>query len=455
MSLPDPGGQTERKSLFRIRRSRRGPADKRRPGLRPELEPVEDRRLLSGYTVTDLGTHFPNAIHDVGQIVGGDRSGAFLRDSNGVVTTLDPNGNAFDLNNPDANGNFQVVGLTGSGQNLFLWDRATGEHVSPITLSTTHFASISKSGVVVVGGYLPGGPGTSTTHAFIWTDLNGDHVVGAGEFQDLHALLTTDSAGNSAATAVIDATSAVPHLQVIANATVPGGGWNSAFVLTDLDHDGFHSAGEKTPLASGGGETQAFAINDVGQVAGYTGGNAVVWQNGRVTKKIGQFNKGTPVPTGINHGGQVVGWGVGTGFAQLAWTCTGTGKIQDLNGLIPTNSGWTLSEARCINVDGLIVGQGFTSGAQHGFLLTPTSATTVAAATSVAGLTDARTSGLAAVSPTVQPPLPRAVAPRSAPGPQGLPILIPSNPATDEDLASLATALIRYGTRRPRAWFGI
>ena len=82
-------------------------------------------------------------------------------------------------------------------------------------------------------------------------------------------MLTTDSSGDSIATAVIDATSAVPHLQIIANATVPGGcGWCSAFVLTDLYHDGFQSAGEKTSLASSGGGTQAFAINDVGKVVG-------------------------------------------------------------------------------------------------------------------------------------------------------------------------------------------
>jgi hypothetical protein len=415
---------------------------------------VEDRCLLSSYTVTDLGTHFPSAINDLGQVVGGDSSGAFLRDSNGVVTTLDPNGDAFDLNIPDATGNFQVVGETGSGQNLFLWDRFTGEHVSSIAVSGNfgaHFVSISDSGVVV-GDYLPGGPGTSTTHAFIWRDVNNDHVVETGEFQDLHALLTTDSSGNSVATAVIDATSTIPHLQIIANATVPGGGWNSAFVLTDLYHDGFQSAGEKTPLASSGGETQALAINDLGQVAGYTGGNAVVWQNGRITKKLGQFNKGTPAPTGINHGGQVVGWGGGsTGLDDRAWVWTGSGKIQDLNGLIPTNSGWTLEQATGINAGGMIVGQGPTSGAQHGFLLTPTSAPAATAATSAAHHTDAKASGVAPVGTAVQSPLPRAVAPPSTPGPQGFPIPIPLTPATDQDLTLLATELIRSGKKRP--WY--
>src|SRR5262245_25247362 len=38
-------------------RTRRLPPTKRRPGFRPELEPVEDRRLLSAYNLPiDLGT---------------------------------------------------------------------------------------------------------------------------------------------------------------------------------------------------------------------------------------------------------------------------------------------------------------------------------------------------------------------------------------------------------------
>jgi probable HAF family extracellular repeat protein len=363
--------------------------------FRPAVEPVEDRCLLSGYTITDLGTQFPRAINNHGQVVGFGPSGSFLRDSNGVVTTIDPNGDAFDLNNPDASGNVQVVGETGSGQDLFLWDQSTGEHVSSISVSTLFGnkpVSISNSGVVV-GDYLTS---TGKTHAFVWKDQNGDGVVQSGEFQDLHNLLTTDSSGASIATAVIDATSAVPHLQVVANATVAGRGWQSSFVLTDLNDDGdFLDAGEKTALASKGGETQAFTINDVGQVAGYTGGNAVIWQNGAITKKLGQFNKGTPIPTGINHGGQVVGWGGGaSGQDVRAWVWTGSGSIQDLNSLLPGGSGWTkLENAWGINDAGMIVGQGqLTAGVEHGFLLTPTSAPSSATSTALPSFADAKTS---------------------------------------------------------------
>jgi probable HAF family extracellular repeat protein len=44
----------------------------------------------------------------------------------------------------------------------------------------------------------------------------------------------------------------------------------------------------------------------------------------------------------------------------------------DLNNMIVTNAGWTLSEAKAISDNGQIVGLAIsTTGAQHAFLLTP------------------------------------------------------------------------------------
>jgi hypothetical protein len=45
--------------------------------------------------------------------------------------------------------------------------------------------------------------------------------------------------------------------------------------------------------------------------------------------------------------------------------------MRDLNSLIPSNSGWSLTIATSINVRGQITGQGTINGEQHGFLLTP------------------------------------------------------------------------------------
>src|SRR5262245_14757278 len=52
-----PSDPSERTPLPRPRRPPQGPPGKRRSGFRPELEPVEDRCLLSSYNVPiDLGT---------------------------------------------------------------------------------------------------------------------------------------------------------------------------------------------------------------------------------------------------------------------------------------------------------------------------------------------------------------------------------------------------------------
>jgi hypothetical protein len=62
----------------------------------------------------------------------------------------------------------------------------------------------------------------------------------------------------------------------------------------------------------------------------------------------------------------VVGW---SGYAAFVWSREK--GMQDLNTLIPSNSGWTLTMATAINVRGQITGEGDINGQQHGFLLTP------------------------------------------------------------------------------------
>ena len=52
-------------------------------------------------------------------------------------------------------------------------------------------------------------------------------------------------------------------------------------------------------------------------------------------------------------------------------TVTHANNMRDLNGLIPSGSGWVLTEARDINDSGRIVGTGWRNGEQRGFLLTP------------------------------------------------------------------------------------
>ena len=77
------------------------------------------------------------------------------------------------------------------------------------------------------------------------------------------------------------------------------------------------------------------------------------------------------VATGINNSGQAVGYSVdSSGMAAFLWTSSS--GMQDLNSLIPTTSGWHLTESTGINDSGEICGYGVNpSGQAHTFLLTP------------------------------------------------------------------------------------
>lgn len=77
---------------------------------------------------------------------------------------------------------------------------------------------------------------------------------------------------------------------------------------------------------------------------------------------------------GINDSGQVVGWSQKEGSSNsthraFLWE---NGVMYDLNNLISNYPSWSLREAYDINNTGQIVGVGWnSSGQQHGFLLTP------------------------------------------------------------------------------------
>jgi probable HAF family extracellular repeat protein len=72
----------------------------------------------------------------------------------------------------------------------------------------------------------------------------------------------------------------------------------------------------------------------------------------------------------LNDLGEVVGSADNTFGAQRAFLYSG-GVMVDLNSLLPPGSAWQLLEATGINDSGQIVGNGIFNGQTHGFLLTP------------------------------------------------------------------------------------
>src|SRR5271165_390101 len=170
--------------------------------------------------------------------------------------------------------------------------------------------------------------------------------------------------------------------QVVGFSDLTGGGyhgfiWSKATGMQDLG------------TLPGGGGSSASAINDSGQVAGGSDcgtacQHAVLWSSVKHSITDLGVLPGASFSSafGINNHGVVVGSSGYISNADHAFVWTSTGGMQDLNNLIPQNSGWSLQYAFAINDNGQIAGFGDLNGQERGFLLTPIAAASLAPAKS-------------------------------------------------------------------------
>ncbi len=128
----------------------------------------------------------------------------------------------------------------------------------------------------------------------------------------------------------------------------------------------------------GGDESWAYAINNAGQVAGTSSSLSIDTHAFLFTDVTGLADLGTlggyvSRAFALNDAGNVVGTAQDGANAMRAFAWTLAGGMRDLNEFIPVNSGWVLTEARGINANGQIVGNGLLNGQPRAFLLTPNS----------------------------------------------------------------------------------
>lgn len=405
-----------RKRLFRIPPTSRRTA----PTTRPALEALEDRCLLSGYSVTDLGTlggpnSSPAGINNAGEVVGTadthnyyvvigtTDSGKKVRDKVyqqepflwAPTTANGTKGAMFDIGNDvgyynsasGINGSGQAVGTAQTNSGLaFLWNpsiaNGTSGSLFGLGSGTDEAGGINTQGQVAGMFTLSSGE----EHAFLWTPTTANGATGS--LIDLGTVSTVTGNNFSYATGINDSGEVVGTDVAGATIGVTSTVGSAAFLysngqMIDLGHLGGSGVGEYS---------QAAAINSYGQVVGdsYTGNgtDAFLWTpttpNGTTGTMIdlgsldnGAFPASNPSTAyAINAAGQVVGESATSNGAIHAflWTPTTpngtTGSMIDLDASVGSKS-FTLYSATGINDLGQIVGQS-NNGA---VLLTPTSPT--------------------------------------------------------------------------------
>ncbi len=128
----------------------------------------------------------------------------------------------------------------------------------------------------------------------------------------------------------------------------PGGAWNQ--------HGFLWEDGVMTDLGSLGVWSEAWGINERGQIVGYTdspiGAQACLWENGSVYPLGFLGPPGWSIAVAVNNAGTVVGWSTTDAGPQHAYRWS-DGSMEDLGAL---GGGYPQSLAKAINDRGMIVG---------------------------------------------------------------------------------------------------
>jgi probable HAF family extracellular repeat protein len=319
---------------------------------RLQLESLEERALLAGYTVVDLGTlggyaDNPMFINDSGQIAAsgavGNNGHAMLY-SNGAWTDLrtlgGDNSVPFGINNAG-----EVVGTSdvplvqySCASGAFVYSNGGMSDISPDNGKAGKDCcgayGINNAGVIVGQTVFKVGDSVASHAASYshgtWSNLG---TLGGGKNDSSFANSINDAGAIVGMSTINDGAIWHPFLY-------SGGAW------TDLTTLGF---------------VEVSHINNAGQFIG-AGANydALLGSRGGATVDLGPGDA-----NGINDSGYVVGDSNGHAFLYA------DGEMRNLNDLIPSDSGWTLTSAYGINNNGQIVGVANATGVQHVLLLNP------------------------------------------------------------------------------------
>jgi len=349
-------------------RGRRGTAH--RPSCRPQCEALEDRCVPS-YSIVDLGGVAPSAINNAGVLAGSWNTHAAVV-CNGFITDLGtlggPSSQATGINSAGV-----VVGsaaTAGGSSHAFLvspedtdgdgrpdsWYRDSDQNGinDLMTDLGTLGGTTSAATAVNDAGQVAGQSSTASsgwTHAFLWT--------GAGGMQDLGTF-----GGSYARAAAINNAG-----QVVGTAFtqmfVPFRGSTLSAVHAFLWDPA--SGGRLLGQLPGDTASEAFDINDAGQVVGSSGSIATIFTFTHYVARENFLAQGgtlsglgfSSADASINNNGQIVG----------ANYLSQSGGRADLNDLLDPSQGWTIASAADINDAGQVVGQGTHDGVNPSYFV--------------------------------------------------------------------------------------
>lgn len=124
------------------------------------------------------------------------------------------------------------------------------------------------------------------------------------------------------------------------------------------------------------GPGRGFGINNQGVVVGEWWGfpavftSPAIWANGE-THLLGTFGGDMGSAYAVNAHSEVVGYALSGQSRYTAFYWNAADGMQDLNTLVPANSGWYFLEANDISNQGWIVGDGYYQGKSQAYLLLP------------------------------------------------------------------------------------
>ena len=303
----------------------------------------------STYEIIDLGATVYSvgggwSINESGQVVGSNigEAGGFLWET-GLMTFLPESSSATAINDVG-----QILGTTYRSPNTraMVWNEVNGlweGQLLPTLAGNTFPNDLNNSGLIV-GSSFDGTQSSGTVHAVVWQD---------GQMIDLLDDLTVICEGIRGSWAY----GANEAGQVVGDFRTP-----------DLSLGTFlWQSGEAVEL----GLRSAQDINESTVVVGAShSGVAAAWQDGEITE-LGTILSRCAAGA-INDVGQVVGYSWNEQWVDDRAFIWEDGVLTDLNDLIPQDSGWHLSRALDVNNRGHIVGFGVSpDGLTHGFLLVP------------------------------------------------------------------------------------